>query len=71
MQSNCLYSDISPKVCKINFGLLLMKESISEIGKEKKNYSQIEPKFYSLTTGTRIMHVLDSSDKLGHSSNDN
>lgn len=36
MQSNCLYSDISPKVCKINFGLLLMKESISEIGKEKK-----------------------------------
>lgn len=39
MQSNCLYSDISPKICKINFGLLLMKESILEIDKEKKLFT--------------------------------
>lgn len=39
MQSNCLYSDISPKIYKINFGLLLMKESILEIDKEKKLFT--------------------------------
>lgn len=48
-----------------------MKESISKIEKEKKIIRRSLNFVLSLTTSTWIMHVLDSSDKLGHSSNDN